>query len=210
MVLVRHGETTWSASGRHTGRTDLPLTEQGAAQAAALPGMLAPLLGTAPPVLALTSPLQRAASTAAALGIDADPEPDLMEIDYGAYEGLTTPQIRESAPGWTVWSGSCPDGESLDQVAARADRVLDRVRAALEREGAGGDGGAGPERSSTAVLVAHGHLLRLLTARWLGLPPTGGSMLALGTASVCVLATEHENPVLRHWNLPNPLGERRR
>jgi len=206
-VLVRHGETTWSASGRHTGQhADLPLTDEGRAQADALPAVLGPLLGTAAPVLVLTSPLLRAVSTAAALGLDADavPDPDLMEVDYGAYEGLTTPQIRETEPGWTVWNGGLPGGETLEQVAARVDRVLERVRAALDAALDRQDGSG----SATAVLVAHGHVLRVLGARWLGLPPTGGAMLALGTAAVCVLATEHENPVLRHWNLPNPYAER--
>jgi len=190
LILVRHGETEWSANGRHTGRTDLPLTPRGKAHAVALAPLLADLLGGRPPALVLTSPLRRAADTAELADLTAEPEPALYEVDYGAYEGLTTPEIRVDTPGWTVWTGDLPDGETLSQVAERVDHVLARVRPLL----AGGD----------VVLVAHGHVLRILAARWLGLPPSEGRLLALGTATVSVLGTEHETSVLVRWNLPNP------
>jgi probable phosphoglycerate mutase len=190
LILIRHGETEWSANGRHTGLTDLPLTPRGKAHAVAVAPLLADLLGGRPPALVLTSPLRRAADTAELAGLTATPEPALHEVDYGDYEGLTTAQIREQKPGWTVWTGDLPGGETLDQVAERVDRVLDRVRAALNE----GD----------VVLIAHGHVLRILAARWLDLPPSEGRHFALGTAAVCVLGSEHETPVLVRWNLPNP------
>jgi probable phosphoglycerate mutase len=194
VFLVRHGETEWSESGRHTGLTDVPLTDRGKAQAVALGPMLADFLGERPPALVLTSPLQRARVTAELAGLDAGTEPDLHEVDYGEYEGLTTPEIRRRVPGWTVWSGELPGGETLDQVAARVDRVLARISPALGR----GD----------VVLVAHGHVLRILAARWLRQPPQAGRLLALSTATVSVLGHEHEYPVIRHWNLPNPIERR--
>jgi probable phosphoglycerate mutase len=185
IVLVRHGETEWSATGRHTGNTDLPLLPAGEAQAGALARLIGEVLGGRRPALVLTSPLRRAARTAEVAGLSAEPEPDLREVDYGAYEGRTTPDIRRDAPGWTVWTGALPGGETLEAVAARADRVLARA-AAVE-----GD----------AVLVAHGHLLRILAVRWLGLPPADGRLFALAAGSLCVLGREHETPVIARWNL---------
>jgi len=187
VVLVRHGETEWAASGRHTGLTDIPLTARGKAQAVGLGPAIADTLGGHPPALVLTSPLTRAAHTAELAGLTATVDADLHEVDYGDYEGLTTPEIRERVPGWTVWTGDLPGGETLAQVAERADRVLVRVRAA----------------PGNAVLVAHGHLLRILAARWLGLPPDAGRLFALGTAAISVLGTEHESSVVVRWNL-NP------
>ncbi len=183
VILVRHGETEWSASGKHTGLTDVPLTERGKAQAVALGPLVADLL-SGPPSLAMTSPLSRAAQTAELADLTATVDQDLHEVDYGDYEGLTTPEIREHVPGWTVWTHPILGGETLDQAAARADRVLARARAS----------------QGSAVLVAHGHLLRILAARWLGLPPDCGRLFALDTAAVSVLGTERETPVIVRWN----------
>ncbi|MFB9322880.1 histidine phosphatase family protein [Cryptosporangium minutisporangium] len=188
LYLVRHGETEWSKSGQHTSRTDLPLTEVGEAAAVALRPLLVELLGNRAPALALSSPMKRAKHTAELAGISVQIDDDLREVDYGRYEGITTPQIREQDPGWTVWTGAVPDGETAEQAGHRVDRVLERVRSALP------DG--------HVVLFAHGHILRVLTARWLGLPASEGRLFALSTATVSVLDTEHGRPVVRRWNLP--------
>jgi len=182
IVLVRHGPTEWSVSGRHTGNTDLELTEDGRAAAGALRERLAGYEFTS----VLSSPLRRARETAelAGLGDRAQSEPDLREYDYGAYEGLTTDQIREQRPGWYLWRDGVPDGEAPDQVGARADRATARALAA------GGD----------AVLFAHGHILRALGARWIELPAAYAGHLALGTAAVCELGLERDRRVIRLWN----------
>ena len=180
VVLVRHGATEWSAVGKHTGRTDLPLTEDGLAQARAL----APLLGRWDFAAVLTSPLERAAATCREAGLAGTTDPDLQEWDYGELEGLTTPEIRETDPGWTVWRGPVPGGEAIEEVAARADRVVDRLRAA--------DG--------VVAVVSHGHFLRVLAARWLGLEPAAGASLILDTGTLSVLGTERETPAIRLWN----------
>ena len=182
-MLVRHGETTWSASGRHTGRTDVGLTDAGREQARSLRAALARWDFA----LALTSPLTRASETARLVGVaPVEVEERLVEWDYGAYEGITTPQIRETVPGWTVWTHPVPNGEDLAAVGARVDGVLERLRAA--------DG--------HVLLVAHGHLLRALAARWLGLPARHGAQLVLGTATLSVLGHDHEAPALERWNVP--------
>lgn len=179
--LVRHGPTEWSESGRHTSTTDLPLLPDGEAAARDL----APALAGQRFDLVLTSPLARARRTAELAGFpDAEVVPDLSEWDYGDYEGLTTDRIRASIPDWTVWSHPSPGGESADQVGARLDRVVDRVRAGEGR----------------VLAFAHGHSLRVLAARWLGLPATEGRLLALDTATVSVLAAERETPVITRWN----------
>jgi broad specificity phosphatase PhoE len=182
IALVRHGETAWSLEGRHTGHTDIPLTDHGRAQARAA----APLLDGAPIIAVATSPLQRARDTCALLGYgdEAVDDPDLVEWDYGAYEGITTAQIRESVPGWTVWSAPCPDGETADEVAARVDQVIERART----------------RDGLTLLVAHGHVLRVLAARWLGLAPAEGRLFRLDTATVSLLGWERETPVVLRWN----------
>jgi len=192
LVLIRHGETDWSRSGRHTGRTDVPLTEAGLAAAV----RLAPALAGRRIAAVLTSPASRARQTADLAGLDgANIDPDLQEWDYGGYEGQTTEQIRAERPGWSLWrDGVVPGdaqhpGETIAQVSARADAVLRRVAPVLDR----GD----------VVLVAHGHLLRVLTARWLGLRPEAGRLFghpAAGTLSL--LGTEHTERVLSSWNLP--------
>ncbi|HSV68082.1 MAG TPA: histidine phosphatase family protein [Mycobacteriales bacterium] len=185
--LVRHGETEWSRTGRHTSHTDLPLTPYGERQAREL----APVLAGLTPALVLSSPLERAQRTAELAGLDQICiEPDLVEWDYGEYEGRTTPEIRQARPGWTIWTGDPPGGETAAQVAARVDRVLARARAALP--------------AGQVVLMTHGHAGRVLAARWLGLGPAEGRLFALLPAAVCVLGTEHGDPVLDRWNLPTP------
>lgn len=182
IVLVRHGETEWSAGGCHTSYTDVELTDAGRAAAKALGARLAGREFA----LVLTSPRRRAIDTCelAGYGKRAEVDDDLVEWDYGEYEGLTTPQIRESVPGWTVWTHESPGGETAAEVGARADRVLERAARA------GGD----------VALFAHGHLLRVLGARWIGLEPAGGALLGLDTAALCELGLERETHVLWLWN----------
>jgi probable phosphoglycerate mutase len=192
VVTVRHGETEWSRAGRHTGRTDLPVDAAGERQASALVPLLAPLLARPGGAAVLSSPLARARRTAELAGlVPYEVDDDLAEWDYGDYEGLTTPEIRERVPGWTVFTEPCPGGETADDVAARCDRVLARVTAMTV---------------GVVVLVAHGHLLRSLAARWLHRPVSDGAGLELGTAAVCVLGEEHGGRTLRRWNLANPAG----
>ena len=181
--LVRHGETEWSLSGQHTGRTDIPLSTEGERQAARIGQYLAGKRFA----LVLTSPLQRAIETCrlAGCGNAAETEPDLREWDYGAYEGCTSAEIRKQAPDWTIWTSPVPGGETIEQVAARARHVIECAA------GAPGD----------VALFAHGHLLRILTACWLGLPPDAGRFFALGTASVSVLGYEREVRVISRWNV---------
>jgi probable phosphoglycerate mutase len=194
LILLRHGQTDWARVGRHTGRTDIPLDADGEAAAAAL----APAIAALPVRAAFTSPLRRAVRTAELAGLPwAKEDPDLQEWDYGGYDGLTTAQIRERRPGWYLWrDGVIPGdadhpGETLDQVGARADAVLARVTPLL----ADGD----------VALVAHGHILRVLTARWLGLEPAGGRFFRLDTGTISALGTEHEQRVISRWNAP-PAG----
>lgn len=182
LVLVRHGQTEWSRDGRHTGRSDVPLTSAGEQDAAALRDRL----GSRPFGLVLTSPLQRAARTAELAGLRAEQDADLCEWDYGPEEGRTTEQARQTRPGWSVWDGTGL-GESLEQVAERQRRVLGRVRPAL---GTGAD----------ACLIGHGHALRILAACWLGLGPAAGQQLVLGAGSVSTLGFEHGAPALLTWN----------
>jgi probable phosphoglycerate mutase len=180
--LIRHGETEWSASGQHTGRTDIPLTETGRRQAAALGRHL----GGRRFALVLVSPLGRARETCrlAGYGDQAQVTDDLLEWHYGPWEGRTTKEIRAERPGWLIWTADMTGGETLDQVGVRVRRVIDRAAAA------GGDVG----------LFAHGHVLRILAACWIGLEPAAARLLALGTAAVSVLGYEHENRVIREWN----------
>jgi len=182
VVLVRHGATEWSVTGQHTGRTDLPLTDEGRDQAKRLAARLA----REQFALVLVSPLVRARETARLTGFDAvaEVEPDLMEWDYGDYDGRTAADIRRDRPGWTPWEGGYPGGETLDDLAARADRVLARVRAV--------DG--------DVALFAHGHILRVVAARWLEQPPIEAARYYLATASMSVLGWERETPVIDRWN----------
>jgi broad specificity phosphatase PhoE len=182
-LLLRHGETTWSASGQHTGRTDIPLTDKGEAQARAL----RPRLVGRNFARILCSPMQRARGTAELAGLSGcEVDPDLVEWDYGDFEGRTTEEIRPEYPGWTVWDGPWPGGETIDEVAGRADRVVALVRACPP--------------GSTVALIAHGHILRVLGARWLGLDPGAGRLLALTTGTVSELGWEHETAVIDRWN----------
>ncbi len=182
VVLVRHAETEWSLSGKHTGRTDVPLTESGRQRASALGSELA----TRQFELVLTSPLARATETCvlAGFGERAVRRDELMEWDYGAYEGRKTLEIREQLPGWTLWRDGVPEGELAEEVATRADRVLEEIRAV----------------SGDSLVFSHGHLLRVLTARWLGLEPQAGRLFALDPGSLSVLGYERETPVIRLWN----------
>ncbi|RCH70085.1 histidine phosphatase family protein [Streptomyces sp. SDr-06] len=191
LILVRHGETEWSLSGQHTSYTDLPLTAHGEEQARAV----APLLADRPVGLVLVSPVQRAVRTAELAGFkNARVTPDLHEWDYGGYEGITTAEIHRDRPDWNLWTdGVAPGpadhpGESPAEVGERADRVLAEVATALR---------AGDE---DVVLIAHSHFLRVLTARYLGLPASGGALFVLDTGAVSRLGREHDRPVITAWN----------
>jgi broad specificity phosphatase PhoE len=180
IVLLRHAETEWSKAGKHTGRTDIPLTEAGREHAAGLRERIAGRTFA----LVLSSPLVRARETAAIAGLEPELDDDLMEWDYGAYEGRTTKEIRVDRPDWDMWTQGVPDGESAADVGARADRVIARAVAA--------DG--------DACLIAHGHLLRVLGARWVEQPPAFGARLWLGTAAMCVLGVQRGRRALLGWN----------
>jgi broad specificity phosphatase PhoE len=182
VVLVRHGQTEWSVSGQHTGTTDIPLTDQGRRDAEALGDRLSGWRFAR----VLTSPLARAFDTCrlAGFGEQAEVTPDLREWDYGDYEGRRTEDIRKERPGWGIWTHGVPGGETVADVGRRADRVLDAAR----------------EADGDVALFAHGHMLRILGARWIGLPPDHGRLLALATASISVLGWEREAAVLERWN----------
>ncbi|MFF2743932.1 histidine phosphatase family protein [Kitasatospora sp. NPDC058048] len=192
LIVVRHGQTEWSLSGRHAGRTDVALTDAGEAAARAL----APRLAERRPVAVFSSPLSRAMRTAELAGLTGvRPDPDLVEWDYGGYEGMTAEQIQESRPGWDLWrDGVVPGdavhpGERLQQVAARTDAVLDRIRPLLDQ----GD----------VAVVAHGHLARVITVRWLGLDASAARLLGHPhPGSLGFLAVEHGQPVISAWNVP--------
>jgi len=180
--LIRHGETEWSATGRHTGRTDLELSDDGRAAAERLGTALAGLTFDA----VFTSPMRRARDTCtlAGLGDEARVLDDLREWDYGDYEGITTAEIRSGRPGWTLWADGCPGGENADQVGARVDRVIRELR----------------RHEGPVAVFGHGHGLRVLAARWVDLDPRAGALLALDTATISRLGWEREQPVVRQWN----------
>jgi probable phosphoglycerate mutase len=185
LVVVRHGETEWSRDAKHTGRTDLPLLPEGEAAAA----MLAPLLATRAFALVLTSPLQRATRTAALAGFpDAVADSDLLEWDYGEYEGTRTVDVRETDPDWSIWDTEVRAGEQPEQVGERVDRVIARARAV----------------EGDVLAFAHAHVLRILSARWIELAPDGGRHLVLQPTTVSVLGWERETPAIRQWNVPPP------
>jgi broad specificity phosphatase PhoE len=186
VALVRHGETDWSKTHRHTGRTDVPLTDTGRVQAR----LLGKMLTTWNDVRVFTSPLLRAVETCRLAGFadDCETVDDLREWDYGAYEGRTTSDIRSEIPDWSVWTHPVLEGESAEVVAERADRVIELIRI----------------EDQDVVVFAHGHLLRILAARWCGLTPQHGRFLALDTATLSILGYERETPVLRVWNAPCP------
>ena len=183
LVLLRHGETEWTISGRHTGRSDIELTEAGREEARAagrrLEGMKFDRV--------VTSPMHRAVETCrlAGFGAGATTDDALMEWDYGEYEGITTAEIQETVPDWSLFVQGCPGGESAADVGARVDPLVDAAR----------------EGEGNWLFAAHGHVLRVVGARWVGLPPEDGVMLNLGTAAVCFLGFEHDRPVITHWNL---------
>jgi probable phosphoglycerate mutase len=185
LVLLRHGATEWSVAGRHTSYTDLPLTADGERQARALAG----ILGKRSFAAVLCSPRQRARRTAelAGLAVTASCD-DLVEWNYGEYEGITTAAIRQRRPDWNLWTDGCPGGETPEQVGARVDRVLAAVEPLLN----GGD----------VAVVAHGHTLRVLGARWIGLPTAGGALLRLDTATLSTLGHEHGRRAISVWNAP--------
>lgn len=183
VVLIRHGQTEWSATGRHTSYTDIDLTATGEQQARDVGARLAGRRFAA----VISSPRKRAVRTAAIAGLDVTrTTEDLSEWNYGEYEGITTPQIRQTAPTWSLWTDGAPGGESPDEVAARLDRVLAEATSLL--------------REGDVALVAHGHSLRVAGARWIGLPASGGGLLRLDTATLSVLGHEHGNPVILEWN----------
>jgi broad specificity phosphatase PhoE len=182
VVLVRHGETEWSSAGRHTSFTDLPLSAEGRDEVKPLADRLAAIDFA----LVLTSPRRRARETCELAGLAAHAaiDDDLVEWDYGSYEGHTTEEIRAQVPGWTIFDGGAPGGETEEQVAARADRVIERACAA----------------GGVVALFSHGHFLRVLGARWIGLPASAGTVLGLDTATLSFLGHEREQRVLRVWN----------
>ncbi|MGI8594596.1 MAG: histidine phosphatase family protein [Solirubrobacteraceae bacterium] len=184
VVLVRHGETEWSLSGQHTGTTDVPLTEEGKQVAKRVGDKLKERSFAA----VYASPLSRALDTARLAGYDEEVEirEELREWDYGAYEGLSTPQIREERAGWWLWRDGCPGGETAAQVGERADRVIADLR----------------EIDGDALVFAHGHILRILAARWIGLEPESGALFGLETATLSSLGWEREVPVIWKWNAP--------
>lgn len=186
VVLVRHGETEWSKDGRHTGKSDIPLTERGRQQARDL----GPELSGWHFALVLTSPLQRAMDTCrlAGYGDRAQVRPDLAEWDYGSYDGKTSSQIQETRPDWSLWKDGGPGGETAAGVGRRTDRVIAEVR----------------QTKGDVLLFAHGHVLRVLAARWLGQQPEDGRLYAMGTAALSVLGYEHADPVIQCWNRTPP------
>ena len=184
VVLVRHGETEWSLSGQHTGVTDVPLTDNGRRVAESL----GERLGRREYAVVMSSPLIRSLETArlAGYGEEVEIRDDLREWDYGAYEGLSTPQIRENRPGWWLWRDGSPGGETAEQVGERADRIIYELR----------------EIDGAALVFAHGHILRILAARWVGLEPECGSLFGLETATLSSLGWERETAVIWMWNAP--------
>lgn len=183
VYVARHGETEWSLSGRHTGVTDLPLTEHGRAVAVRLRSAFVDESFA----LVLTSPLRRARETSDLVGLGARAvvEPDLVEWDYGEYEGLTPKEINDRTPGWMIFRDGCPGGETPTQIGLRVDRVLARIRGAPGK----------------VAVFAHGHLLRVLVARWIGLSPGGGQHFVLDTATLSVLGYYHGSPAVKRWNV---------
>jgi broad specificity phosphatase PhoE len=188
LVLIRHGQTEWSATGRHTSHTDLDLTEDGERQARALAGKVADWKFTA----VVSSPRLRALRTAELAGLTVTAiDDDLAEWDYGQYEGVTTPEIRRHQPNWSLWTDGAPGGESPDHVARRIDRLLGRLSGAVGPATVDGD----------VALLGHGHALRVLAARWLGLPVVDGALFKLDSGTLSVLGHEQDQRVIEEWNV---------
>lgn len=197
LVLIRHGETEWSRSGQHTGRTDIALTEFGERQARAAGPLIRGVLGGADPALVLSSPRRRARRTAELAGFPVDgTADDAAEWDYGQLEGLTSAEIGTRWPDWSIWSGPVPGGEDAAAVTARFDRLLATITDRLAGEG----------RTGPVLVFSHGHAIRCLAARWLGEPVTSGRRYWLGTGAVCSLGYEHGHPVVLHWNVDSSLS----
>jgi broad specificity phosphatase PhoE len=188
--LVRHGETEWTISGAHTSRTDLPLTADGEQRARVLGKMIPQLRNGTPFALLLSSPLRRALDTAHLAGYQPESTTDLREWDYGAYEGLTTTEIQKDAPGWTIWTGTPPNGETAAQIATRADRVIERAIFA----------------DCDVAIFGHGHMLRVLASRWLGLDAAAGRFFALAPGSLSILGHERDARVIRLWDSTIQIG----
>jgi broad specificity phosphatase PhoE len=184
IYLIRHGETEWAKNGRHTGRSDISLTDAGREQA----GFLLPIFDDVKFDRILSSPLQRALETAKLAGLSPMVELDeeLLEWDYGDYEGLTTKQIRERVSDWSIWTHLCPNGETIEQISQRADRVVARLRST----------------AGNVAIFSHGHFLRILVSRWIGLSADHGSRFLLGTSTLSILGYENETPVIKTWNGP--------
>ena len=184
IYLIRHGETEWAKNGRHTGRTDIALTDTGREHA----GFLLPIFDEVKFTRILSSPLQRALETAKLAGLTSRVESDkeLLEWDYGDYEGLTTQQIRDRVPGWSIWTHPCPNGETIDQISQRAGRVVATLRSS----------------PGNVAIFSHGHFLRVLVSRWIGLSADHGSRFLLGTSTLSILGYENELPVINTWNGP--------
>ena len=184
IYLIRHGETEWAKNGRHTGRTDIGLTDTGREHA----GFLLPIFDEVKFTRILSSPLQRALETAKLAGLTSRVESDkeLLEWDYGDYEGLTTQQIRDRVPGWSIWTHPCPNGETIDQISQRAGRVVATLRSI----------------AGNVAIFSHGHFLRVLVSRWIGLSADHGSRFLLGTSTLSILGYENELPVIKTWNGP--------
>ena len=184
IYLIRHGETEWAKSGQHTGRTDIPLTDAGREQA----GFLLPIFDDVKFARIFSSPLQRALETAELAGLHSrvELEKELLEWDYGDYEGLTTKQIRERAPDWSIWTHPCPNGETIEQISQRADRVVAMLRSI----------------EGNVAIFSHGHFLRVLVSRWIGLSADHGSRFLLGTSTLSILGYENELPAIKTWNGP--------
>jgi probable phosphoglycerate mutase len=184
IYLIRHGETEWAKNGRHTGRTDIALTDTGREHA----GFLLPIFDEVKFTRILSSPLQRALETAKLAGLTSRVESDkeLLEWDYGDYEGMTTQQIRDRVPGWSIWTHPCPNGETIDQISQRAGRVVATLRSS----------------PGNVAIFSHGHFLRVLVSRWIGLSADHGSRFLLGTSTLSILGYENELPVIKTWNGP--------
>ncbi|MGB3410731.1 MAG: histidine phosphatase family protein [Microthrixaceae bacterium] len=209
LILLRHGETEWSRSGQHTGRIDIPLTDAGREEAAAVAATVHRLLDGRLPLAVYSSPLTRALETATIVLPDAQIEQrdELMEMDYGDYEGLTRSQIQQQRPGWDIWSDGCPKGESVEQVGDRVDRFLASAgslaaQASAARASDSGDG----DGQRPSVVFAHGHLIKILAARAVGLEAADGRVFKLDTATVSMISTDRGEQVVKLWNVPAEFG----